>query len=101
MPLAAWCVVGVDLQRREDAGLLGRAWGPWCGRDGGALDGVARRERLVGVHVDAGRFESVLDDAHQRVGEYEDLHVAAQTGLAGLVDGPELVRVRKACSPRH
>ena len=47
---------------------------------------------FLGVQVDAGGVESVLDHAHEGVGEDAGLYVAANASFAGVEQRPQLER---------
>jgi len=57
-----------------------------------ALDAREVLQRVLGVDVDVGGVESILDHTHQRVGEHAGLHVPADAGLAGVEQRPQLQR---------
>ena len=97
LSLGARARCGLGFEGRNDAGLLGvgRAGAVDAGVaevDGDVLDALERVQGVLGIEIDVGGVESVLDDAHERVGEHAGLHVPSNAGFAGVEQRPQLER---------
>ncbi|MDF1523601.1 MAG: hypothetical protein P1P87_12410 [Trueperaceae bacterium] len=56
------------------------------------LDVLERVQGVLGVQVEAGGVEPILDDAHEAVGEHAGLHVPAHASFAGVEQRPQFER---------